>query len=241
LIIDGDDSNDLSLYNGNCVANGFVKTVDSNGVIVRIELEDEPGENDYDLNGLYLANITMLKVNGVDTNENFNKAYAEGVITFSQTGKDSSKTTYRVEAVKGYNGSTKVRDIHFYNEKGEEFATDLGDNEVLTAGKEFTIKNTCTEEQIMSMTYTVERPNYAGSTVTVRHADYPDYFKTTGGDKLTVYANNARTESACNVNNKNAPVVTVTAFNEGQANAGYTHPSATDLQDGIVINGNTIS
>jgi hypothetical protein len=38
------------------------------------------------------------------------------------------------------------------------------------------------------MSYRVVRSNY-DATVVVDHATYPDYFKTTGGDKLTVYAN----------------------------------------------------
>jgi len=236
LKLDWAVNEDFTEVNGKCVADGFVEKIESEGKTLKVVFDQEPNESTQ----LIEVAINDLKINGKDTNEKFSKAYADGIVTFSQTGKDSSKTTYKVETVKGYNGSTKVRDIHFYNEKGEEFATDLGADEVLTAGKEFTIKNTCTEEQITKMTYTVTRGADYTATVTVDHATYPDYFKTTGGDKLTVYANNARTDAACNVPNKT--VVSIATATVAAAYSWATPAvSTTDLQESILVNGYNVT
>jgi hypothetical protein len=200
---------------------------------LKVVFDQEPNES----NQLIEVAINDLKINGKDTNEKFSKAYADGVIKFSQTGKDSAKTTYKVESINGYGNNTKIRDIHFYNDKGVEFATDLGDDEVLTAGKEFTINNTCTEEQIMKMTYTVTRGNDYTATVTVDHAKYPDYFKTTGGDKLTVYTNNAKTDAACKVENK---AILANYIEAEAASTSLLGKLASELQSDLVVKNNGV-
>jgi hypothetical protein len=158
-------------------------------LVLSIEFKDTPDAATSATNGLVKTAVNNLKVNGKDANETFTKAYADGVVKFSQSGDGKARTTYTVADIEGYNANTKIRDIHFYDKNGDVLSTDLGADEVLTKGKEFTIQNSCSGEiQIMKMTYRVVRGTY-DEVVTIDHATYPDYFKSTGGDKLAVYAN----------------------------------------------------
>jgi hypothetical protein len=63
---------------------------------LKIVFDQEPSES----SKLIEVAINDLKVNGKDTNEKFAKAYADGIITFSQSGDGKAKTTYKVETVK---------------------------------------------------------------------------------------------------------------------------------------------
>jgi hypothetical protein len=217
-----------SANNDVCIADGFVEPIEKSGETVKIVFDDDPVES----SSLIAVNVDNLQINGKDVNEKFSKAYADGIVSFSQSGDGKAKTTYKVESLKTYNGSTKVRDIHFYDKNGTELLTDLGSDEVLTAGKEFTIQNSCSGEvQIMSMTYTVTRGSDYTATVTIDHATYPDYFKTTGGDKLTVYANS---KDHCDANAK----ASVTVIAPTSLPAGVTWLGVTDLdkvQQNIVV------
>ena len=183
-----------------CVADGFVETISKDGATLRIVFDQEPGIEKYNSKELIEVEVSGLKINDKDVSDTFKKAYAEALVIFTQSGDGKSKTTYTVNDIKGYNASTKVSDLHFYDAKGNELKTDLTAGDQLEKGTEFTIQNSCSGEiQIMKMTYTVNRGNtYANKVVEISHADYPEYFKTTGGDKLTVYANS---KDNCSVDN----------------------------------------
>jgi uncharacterized protein YjdB len=189
---------------------------------LNIIFKDTPDAALSGTNGLVIAPISGLKINDKDANETFNKAYADGIVKFSQSGDGKAKTTYRVTNVEGYNSNTKIRDIHFYDANGNELKTDLGTDEVLTKDKEFTIQNSCSGEiQIMKMSYRVVRGSYE-VVVTIDHATYPDYFKTTGGDKLTVYANS---KDNCSVDN-----ITIKVTGVSISGATATLASGANLQ-----------
>ena len=87
----------------------------------------------------------------------------------------------------------------------------MAGNETLVKGDDFDITNDCKgDQQILSMMYTVKVGNDAEFVVTVSHKDYPDYFKTTGGDKLTVYDNGK--DSCTGITNKKTPSTTPVAL-----------------------------
>jgi aspartyl/asparaginyl beta-hydroxylase (cupin superfamily) len=65
-------------------------------------LKDEPDLEDVTdtENKLYEVAVNNLQINGKDANEKFSKAYTDAIITFSQKGDKSSKTTYTIEEIK---------------------------------------------------------------------------------------------------------------------------------------------
>jgi hypothetical protein len=182
LLVDGDEQ-DLTLTSGKCVANGFVEPVESNGIVVRVEYDDEP---DFETT-LINAKISDLKLNDTEISNKFSKAYADATIKFSQVD-NKSYTKYTIEALDKYNGSTQISDLHLYNANGDEFKTSLVNGDTLAKGDTFTIDNTNKAEKVEKIVYTVK--SSAGTqTVEVNYSDYADYFLTTNADDLRVYDN----------------------------------------------------
>jgi hypothetical protein len=125
----------------------------------------------------------------------------------------------------------------------------LSRTETLTKGDDFYIVNDCKgDQQILAMSYTVKEGTNPKFTVKISHKDYPDYFKTTGSDKLTVY-DNGKDSCTLSPSNKKAadwsdpdaePVVAplIEAYTGSVTLWGQT---AATLQNNITISDGTIA
>ena len=179
LTLEGDVDEDLREDNGRCVADGFVEPVGEKGITVKVVFEKEPSKDALN-SGLLEVSITGLKLNDTDMSDEFNKAYAEGTIKFSQSGSKDTETTYVVEEIKGYKSSAKISEVVFYTKDGEPYDSSNG-TKTLSKGDKFTIANKCNgNENIAYMTYKVTEGNDSWI-FKVDYATYEDYFTPTAG------------------------------------------------------------
>jgi len=191
---------------GNCRVSGFVESIAKEGEVLRIEFENEP---DY-ATSLIEAKVEGLVLNNTEVSNKFSKAYADAVLAFTQAD-NKSETKYTIADLQKYNASAQVTDLHFYNANWDEFVINgLKAGDALTKGDTFTIDNLSNSVRVAKISYTVKRTGYANQVVVIDNDTYPDYFTTTGGEDLRVYANGKESDAGATPNTQAAsPIVTV--------------------------------
>ena len=151
---------------GNTYKAEFSTDVDSNGVTVTVELDDEfDGE----------VSLTNLKVNTKEIkNKDFNKKFVEAVVWFTDQKSDDDNTTFKFGIDK--KGSDSVEHVTLILKDGTEVEINNGNE--LKANSPYDVANRTAQQDVVGIKYTV---NGGTETTPAEYAEWTDTSYCSGG------------------------------------------------------------
>jgi hypothetical protein len=158
LYVKGSNKN-LKKNGGNSYKAEFTTDVDSEGVTVTVELDDEfDGE----------VSLTNLRVNDKEIkNKDFNKKFVEAVVWFTDQKSDDDNTTFKFGIDK--KGSDSVEHVTLILKDGTEVEINNGNE--LKANSPYDVANRTAQQDVVGIKYTV---NGGTETTPAEYATWSD-------------------------------------------------------------------
>ena len=107
LLVDGSDEDLECTANGDvwtCSVDGLNTTVDKNGIVVKVELEDE---------WAWVVTLDNLELNTLPINKTYTKRFEEAIVWFRSQSHNTSKTTFKFGVDKKSTSSIENVEIYY--------------------------------------------------------------------------------------------------------------------------------